>query len=199
MMNGSNASSLLTAMLNQAWTAQAGTSGGKTNPSNAGNFFPTRLFLAFFTAAPTVSTASGSEGNVTAYSEPTCGGEGESGSYARAELTALGTQGNKILAPATMISQKIGIYDDPSDVSPSSTITRWVAQILNSNEVIMFPYTGEADEAHSGYDAPITHFGIFSQQTGGTPIFWGPLESSVTVGANVIPVVLKGKFQVTLG
>ena len=199
MMNGSNSASLLTALLNQAWTASSGSTGAKTNPSNSGAYFPTRLYLAFFTAAPSVSSEAGSEGNVTAYSEPTCGGAGESGSYARAELTALGPQGNKILASVTRISQKIGIYDDPSDVSPSSTITRWVAQILNSNEIIMFPYTGESDEAHSGYNAPITHFGIFSQQTGGTPIFWGPLESSVTVGPNVIPVILKGKFEVTLG
>ena len=63
----------------------------------------------------------------------------------------------------------------------------------------MFPYTGRLDEAHAGYDAPITHFGIFTQAAAGTPMFYGPLESSVTVGKNVVPVILKDDLEVTLG
>lgn len=195
MLNGNNAASLLTALLNQGWTQSGSSVGDKSNPSNSGSYFPTRLYLAFFTAAPTVDAS----GNVTSYAEPTCGGSGESGGYARQELTDLGPQGSKILSAVDRISQKIGIYDSPSDSEPSSTITRTVARIRNHNENILFPYTGETGETHSGYNAPITHFGIFSQATGGTPMFYGPLVSSVTVGANMVPVVLKDKLEITLG
>ena len=189
MINGSESARILNAELNTAWVndTQSSTPGAKKNPSNGTGFFPVRMFQAFLTAAPTVNAS----GSVTAYTEPT------GGDYHRAELTELGPQGSRILAQAEMIEQKIGLYEDeehPDTVT--STITRMVAKVTNKNENIFFPYTGESG---SGYSAPITHFGIFTAETGGTPIFYGPLESSVTVGANVVPIVLKGKLQVTLG
>lgn len=50
----------------------------------------------------------------------------------------------------------------------------------------------------------ITHFGIFTSATGGTPIFWGQLapNSDGTVGVNVnqyyIPIFRAGKLQIGL-
>lgn len=50
----------------------------------------------------------------------------------------------------------------------------------------------------------ITHFGIFTSPTGGTPIFWGRLapNSDGTIGVNVnqyyIPIFRAGKLQVGL-
>ena len=98
------------------------------------------------------------------------------------------------------VDRKIGIYDSVGDASPSSTVTKKVARIRNHSEVIMFPYTGKTDATHTGgYNAPITHFGIFSAGTGGTPIFFGPLENSVTVEADRVPVLLRDAFEITLG
>ena len=184
-------------MVAVAVKARTGTSGSKSNPSNSGSYFPTRIYLALFTAAPTVD----SNGVVTSYSEPTCGGVGETGSYARVELTDLGPEGTKILSAVDTVEQKVGIYDNPSDPNPSSTITRMVARIRNHAENILFPYSGKSNEAHSGYNAPVTHFGIFDSGTTGSGTLWfyGPLESSVTVPAGMVPVVLKDKLEITFG
>jgi len=194
MLSGTWAANILTGLLNREWTYKSGTAGEKNNPTTA-NFFPTRVYLAFFTAAPAVDAY----GNVSSYAEPVCGGTGEEGSYHRVELTALGLEGNKLLSAVDYVDRKIGIYDSVSDTTPSSTVTKKVGRIRNHTEVIMFPYTGKSDEAHAGYDAPITHFGIFDTPTGGSPIFFGPLESSVTVGKDRVPVLLRDAFEITLG
>ena len=195
MLSGEWSAKMLKWLLNQEWAYTSGSTGTKTNPGNSGSPFPTRLYLAFFTAAPTVDAS----GNVTSYAEPTCGGSGEEGSYHRVELTALGLEGNRLLSAPDYVERKIGIYDSPSDANPSETVTKKVARLRNHTEVIMFPYTGKSTEAHAGYTAPITHFGIFGQGTGGSPIFYGPLESSVTVAADRVPVLLRDAFEITLG
>ena len=186
MLSGSEALRLLNAILNTAWTTDKRSSaaeGDKLNPANAtssasvySTSFKTRWWLGFFTAAPTVDA----NGNVTSYSEPT------GGDYARQELTEIG-----------LIEQKVLVWD-PTGTTPtvSDAETRKVAMVSNTNENIMFPYTGESG---SGYGGSITHFGLFTSASGGTPLFYGPLEASVSVPANVLPIVLKGKFKVTLG
>lgn len=196
MLNGTYAKDLLEALLNLNWQYRSGGTGDKTNPSSSSGFLPERLYLAFFTAAPTVNASTGA---VTAYTEPTCGGSGEEGAYRRAELTAYGLGGTRILSDADAVQRKIGIYDDVTDQTPSSTVTKAVARVRNHTELVMFPYTGKLTDEHAGYNAPITHFGIFPAASGGSPIFYGPLEESVTVGADRVPVILKDGLEITLG
>ena len=185
---------LLTALLNQAWTLS---SSSYTNPtkSTINTKLPTRVYLGFSTTTPSVSA----EGAVSNFTEPTCGGSGETGAYARQELTRNGLSNSKILSAVDVVERKVGIYDNPSDVSPSGTVTKKVARIRNHDELILFPYTGQSDEEGAGYNAPITHFGIFDAATGGNLIFFGPLKESVTVGKNVVPVILKDGLEITLG
>lgn len=192
---------LLTALLNVNWIMS---NNQKTNPSNSATYFPARIYLGFLTEAPTVNA----NGEVTAYKEPFCGGTGEIGTYQRVELTDEGMQHNHILSATTYVNQKITLYDDNDN---PTTITRPVAKVTNSNENIMFPYTGKTDETYAGYHttsestaiATITHFAIFSSSTIGSAVdtlwFYGPLENSVSVGKNVVPIILKNNLEITLG
>ncbi len=196
MLSGTWSANLLIYLLNQNFSYQSGGTGAKTNPGNTGNPFPTRLYLAFFTAAPSVNSV----GNVTSYTEPACGGAGEEGSYHRVELTDYGLEGQRILSSPDFVDRKISLYEDPEHPEViTETVTKKAARIRNHSEVILFPYTGKPEEAHAGYDAPITHFGIFDTPSGGYPIFFGPLESSVTVGPDRVPVLLRDAFEITLG
>ena len=63
--------------------------------------------------------------------------------------------------------------------------------IIKNNEIIFF---NEAE--HYGWGT-ITHFGIFTSKTGGTPIFWGEVPET-TINKNYIPIFRKGKLQVGL-
>ena len=185
---------LLKALLNQGWTVTNSTYNNPTASTVFSNL-PKQVYLAFSTTTPSVSA----EGVVSNFTEPTCGGSGETGEYSRQELTKNGIGNSKILSDVDVVDRKVGIYDDPSDVSPSSTVTKKVARIRNHLELIMFPYTGQSNEEHAGYNAPITHFGIYDAKTGGHLIFFGPLKESVTVGKNVVPVILKDGLEITLG
>ena len=184
---------ILTALLNQQYSVSGST---YSNPTSTAvkNHMPLRVYLAFFTAAPTVAA----DGTAT-YSEPTCGGSGGTGDYFRQELTKNGLGNTKILSNVDTVQRKVGIYDNVGDTNPSSTVTKDVARIRNHNELILFPYTGQSEEADAGYNAPITHFGIFDAATGGNLLFYGPLKASVTVGKNVVPVILKDNLELTLG
>lgn len=64
--------------------------------------------------------------------------------------------------------------------------------IIKNTAIIFF---NEAE--HYGWGT-ITHFGIFTSETGGTPIFYGELSSSVQIPKNYIPIFRAGKLQVGL-
>lgn len=64
--------------------------------------------------------------------------------------------------------------------------------IIKNNSIIFF---NEAE--HYGWGT-LTHFGIFTSKTGGTPIFWGELSSAVTVPKNYIPIFRAEKLQIGL-
>lgn len=186
---------LLTCLLNQQWTV-SGTTYSNPTINILANKYPKRVFLGFSTTTPTVNSTTGAVSNFT---EPTCGGTGETGQYARQELTRNGLANTKILSAVDLVERKIGIYDNTTDPTPSSTVIKYVARIRNHDELILFPYTGQNDEAHAGYNAPITHFGVFDAETGGNLLFFGPLKETVTVGKNVVPVILKDGMSMTLG
>lgn len=64
--------------------------------------------------------------------------------------------------------------------------------IIKNSAIIFF---NEAE--HYGWGT-ITHFGIFTSPSGGTPIFYGELSASVTIPKNYIPIFRAGKLQVGL-
>lgn len=159
------ASTILTALLNQAWTLSGTT---YTNPTDL-VLRPKTVYLALFTTMPTVSGT----GIPVSYVEPS------GGNYARVLLTANGLGGNKLLSPVEYVL-KDGVR---------------TASISNKTEQIMFPYTGETG---SGYDAPVVGFGILDAATGGNVVLYGTLDAPVTIGANVIPIILAGGLEFTL-
>lgn len=63
--------------------------------------------------------------------------------------------------------------------------------ISNTNNIIFFP------EATSSWGT-ITHFGIFNNKTGGIPIMWGTLSTSINVPAGYIPIFRAGALTVSL-
>ncbi|MBO5070814.1 MAG: hypothetical protein J6C37_10720 [Roseburia sp.] len=63
--------------------------------------------------------------------------------------------------------------------------------IIKNSAIIFF---NEAE--HYGWGT-ITHFGIFTAKSGGTPIFWGEVPST-EVQKNYIPIFRAGKLQVGL-
>lgn len=64
--------------------------------------------------------------------------------------------------------------------------------IIKNSAIIFF---NEAE--HYGW-GKITHFGIFTSKTGGTPIFYGELSAAVEIPKNYIPIFRAGKLQVGL-
>lgn len=63
--------------------------------------------------------------------------------------------------------------------------------ISNTNNIIFFP------EATATWGT-ITHFGLFSSKTGGTPIMYGALSSSISVPSGYIPIFRAGALTVSL-
>lgn len=63
--------------------------------------------------------------------------------------------------------------------------------IIQNTDIIFF---NEAE--HYGW-GKITHFGIFTSKTGGTPIFWGEIPE-LEIAKNYIPIFRKGKLKVGL-
>ena len=61
------------------------------------------------------------------------------------------------------------------------------------NEAIVF-----FNEAEHYAWGEITHFGIFTSKTGGTPIFYGELSASKEIPKGYIPIFRIGKLQVGL-
>jgi len=63
--------------------------------------------------------------------------------------------------------------------------------ISNTDNIIFFP------EARTSWGT-ITHFGLFTSKTGGTPVMWGALSSSVSVPSGYIPIFRAGALNVSL-
>ena len=63
--------------------------------------------------------------------------------------------------------------------------------ICNTSNIIFFP------EATSSWGT-VTHFGLFSNKTGGTPILWGALSSSISIPSGYIPIFRAGALTVSL-
>lgn len=70
------------------------------------------------------------------------------------------------------------------------TFSAGVGTITN-NSAIQF------NEATSTWNT-ITHFGLFTAATGGTPLVWGALTTSVVVAAETIPVFRVSQFTLTM-
>lgn len=76
-------------------------------------------------------------------------------------------------------------------VSLSGVMGSAANAIIKNNAIIFF---NEAE--HYGWGT-ITHFGIFTARTGGTPIFWGEVPET-TIPKNYIPIFRAGKLQIGL-
>lgn len=76
-------------------------------------------------------------------------------------------------------------YTFPTDPTESGGLFSYT-----NNKDIMFP------EA-TGSWGTVTHFAIFTAQTGGNMIAYGQLSSSITPTANTIPVVRSGQLTIT--
>ena len=76
-------------------------------------------------------------------------------------------------------------------VSLSGVMGSAANAIIKNNAIIFF---NEAE--HYGWGT-ITHFGIFTAKTGGTPIFWGEVPET-TIPKNYIPIFRAGKLQIGL-
>ncbi|MBR3891428.1 MAG: hypothetical protein IKJ30_05100 [Bacilli bacterium] len=63
--------------------------------------------------------------------------------------------------------------------------------ICNTSNIIFFP------EATASWGT-VTHFGLFSSKTGGTPILWGALSSSISIPSGYIPIFRAGALTVSL-
>lgn len=61
----------------------------------------------------------------------------------------------------------------------------------SNEEIIYFP------EATSSWGT-LSYFGLFASETGTEPLIYGALTSSVTVGANYVPLFRVGNFSLTL-
>lgn len=64
--------------------------------------------------------------------------------------------------------------------------------LRNSKKILFF------NEAEHYAWGDITHVGIFTSSSGGTPIFWAELTAPVTVSKNYIPIFRVNKFQIGL-
>lgn len=62
---------------------------------------------------------------------------------------------------------------------------------IQNRDLIFFP------EATASWGT-VTHFGIFDVATGGQPLIYGELTSSVTISANYVPLFRAGMFRLTL-
>lgn len=76
-------------------------------------------------------------------------------------------------------------FDDTFD----TTVT---AQVSNGKGILFYNET-------LGSWGTITHFGLFTSKTGGTPIFWGKLTSNVAItAANYVPIFRAGALKIAL-
>ena len=66
------------------------------------------------------------------------------------------------------------------------------AQVSNGRGILFYNET-------LGSWGKITHFGLFSTKSGGTPIFWGALTTPVSINAaNYVPIFRAGALKIAL-
>ena len=213
MFNINFCKNLLTAYLNQAWTRSGSSSSTNPTVTTVTNSIPTDVYLAFGhktdSSEPLSVNSSNQIQNFTEVEHTA------DNSYKRIRLTDNGVGGNKLLSAVNTETQSATITVDPTGQSPT-TITvdaHPAAYIKNSQEYIVSNYTGESANAGSGWGntvegtytiIPVDAFVIFSGSTGtSNAIFYGDIDDGngqgVTVGKNVVPIILKDQFKITLG
>lgn len=62
---------------------------------------------------------------------------------------------------------------------------------ITNSKTIFFP------KAETSWGT-ITYFGLFSDETDGTPVFWGELNEPVEVLASYVPIFTPGEFTISL-
>lgn len=72
--------------------------------------------------------------------------------------------------------------------------TETSGRTISNKETIFF---NETVEGGGGYGT-ITHFGVFTSETGGTPTFTGSLTEPITIGEGYIPIFRAKKISITL-
>ena len=153
-------------------------------------------YLAFGTGN---NMSTNSSGTLTGFTEVTATA---TNNYKRIQLNQKGLGGK------TLLTGKVGSTNTPLTTTQTVTIvqdgttivnseTRTVALVQNTNEYIMAQYTGETGESGAGWGT-VNAFVVYTQPSGGDVICYGTFPST-SVGANVVPIILKEKFNVTLG
>jgi hypothetical protein len=97
--------------------------------------------------------------------------------YSRVKLNSTGVEGKIIMANATI---EAGTGDDAG---------KNIA-VSKNQEIVYFP------EAETGAGGTVVGIGLFSALTGGTPYMWKPLEKTMTINQNSVPMFRIGKFAV---
>lgn len=87
---------------------------------------------------------------------------------------------------------KIGSYQEGSKMGTPAYDSTTGKVTVKNNEEIHF------NEATGSWGA-ITHFAIYSQQTGGTPLYVGQLNSTITPTAGNVVIIKVGDIQISLG
>lgn len=62
---------------------------------------------------------------------------------------------------------------------------------ISNTKTIFFP------KAETSWGT-VTYFGLFADETGGTPVFWGALDTPVEVLASYVPIFTPGEFSISL-
>ncbi len=62
---------------------------------------------------------------------------------------------------------------------------------ITNSQIIYFP------EATSDWGT-VTHFGLFTSATGGTPFLWGALSDSVNIPSGYVPLFRVGKLSISI-
>lgn len=75
--------------------------------------------------------------------------------------------------------------------SLSTAMASAANRAITNSTIIYFP------EAESSWGTA-THFGIFDSKSGGEPIIYGALDSSVAIPANYVPMFRVGQFNLNL-
>lgn len=194
MFNVNFCKNILAAFLNTGW--QIGTVGSTpnvminpakgTSPSSTASYgtfrdvLPTDIYLAFGTEGPGTMSVSDS-GALQNFTEPS------STTYDRILLTANGVGGNKYLDAPSSGAASISVDGGTAE-------SHTMAYVTNSHEFIMGPYTDEDGWGN------VDSFAVFKNKTGMSDvIFYGKLDSQVTVAADRIPIIKKNDFKISLG
>ena len=114
-------------------------------------------------------------------------------SYLALSQTAPNVEGGGITEPVGggYKRAKIGSYQEGSKMgTPTYDSSTGKVTVANIEEI-------HFNEATSGWGT-ITHFAIYSQQTGGEPLYVGQLNSAITPTAGNVVIIRVGDIQISL-